>query len=69
MQSTVKQEVEFFWRSQDGATSIEYALIASLVAVVIVGSLLLINGSMTNMYDEIRGAIVPVVTKAQGPNS
>jgi pilus assembly protein Flp/PilA len=40
-------------RAEDGATSIEYALIASLIAVVIVGSIILIGGSVTGMFTNV----------------
>lgn len=45
-----------------GATAIEYGLIAGLVAVVIISALLLVNGSVTAMYDHISTALNPALT-------
>jgi len=44
-----------------GATAIEYALIASMLSIVIVGSVIAINGSLTGIYDEIRHYISPAL--------
>lgn len=45
------------WSSNGGATAIEYALIASLVAVVIIGSLLVLGGQLSNKYNDISTAV------------
>lgn len=39
-----------FWQSDQGATAIEYALIASLVAVVIVGAVFTLGGSVEALF-------------------
>lgn len=39
-----------FLRSEDGATSIEYALIASLVSIVIVGGVMSLGGKLNATY-------------------
>ena len=66
MQNSIKHYVGNFWHDARGATAIEYALIGSLIAVVIIGSLMLLNGSMAGLYEEIQGAIVPAIDQAQG---
>jgi len=38
---------------QRGATAIEYALIASLIAVVIVASVTLTGGNVKNLYNSV----------------
>jgi Flp pilus assembly pilin Flp len=45
-----------FLGSEDAATSIEYALIASGIAGAIVASITLVGGSVTTMWTSIRDA-------------
>jgi len=66
MQRSTKQDFVGLWRNEKGATAIEYGLIASLIAVVIIGALMLLNGSMTDLYEQIRAAIVPAIDGAKG---
>ncbi len=40
-------------KSEEGATAIEYALIASIISVVIIGALKLIGPELTSSYKEI----------------
>jgi pilus assembly protein Flp/PilA len=39
--------------SRDGATAIEYGLIAALVAVVIIGALTTLGGNLTNTFTTV----------------
>jgi pilus assembly protein Flp/PilA len=39
----------------NGATAIEYGLIASLIAVVIIGALTLVGSNLTNTFTEVSG--------------
>lgn len=39
-----------FWRHECGATAIEYALIASFIAVVIVASVTALGGSVNSLF-------------------
>jgi pilus assembly protein Flp/PilA len=41
------------WRREDGVTAIEYALIAALIAVVIIGSLRIIGLSLVDIFSMI----------------
>ena len=50
-----------FFGDSAGATAIEYALIASMLSIVIIGSVIAINGSLTGIYDEIRNYIMPAL--------
>lgn len=61
MRKSFGQSFGRIWSDDDGATAIEYGLIASLIAVVIIGALMLLNGSMTDMYERIRAALVPAL--------
>lgn len=46
-------------RDQRGATSIEYALIATLIAVLIVGSVQIYSQRVNAMYNNLQTAILP----------
>ena len=41
------------WRSEAGVTAMEYALIASLVAVVIVTAVTTIGGGLSSMFHTV----------------
>ena len=45
-----------FARHDAGATSIEYALIASLVAVAIVSAVTVLRGDVVALYESVAGA-------------
>lgn len=45
-----------FVREENGATSIEYALIGSLVSIFIIGGVAVLGESMTNLFEIIRSA-------------
>lgn len=42
-----------FAKDESGATAIEYGLIAALIAVVIIGALQLLGGSISEKFTEI----------------
>lgn len=46
-----------FLQNQDGATAIEYGLIASLIAVVIVGALTALGGSISGVFTTVSSAL------------
>ncbi len=41
------------WAERRGATAIEYALIATLIAVIIVGALTLVGSEVGNNFNEV----------------
>jgi len=45
--------VTAFWRNEEGATAIEYALIASAVGLALAATLPLIQSSIDTTYDNI----------------
>lgn len=49
------QPVGRFLRAQDGTTAIEYALIASGIAAVLVAAITSIGGSVTGMWTAVAG--------------
>jgi pilus assembly protein Flp/PilA len=42
-----------FLKAEEGATAIEYGLIASLVSVVIVGALLLLGPALSGIFNTV----------------
>jgi pilus assembly protein Flp/PilA len=46
-----------FLGNEDGATAIEYGLIAALIAIVIVGGITVLRVSMLSMYSSIEGEV------------
>ncbi len=49
--------VRKYFRLQQGATAIEYSLIASLIAVVIIAALALTGGNLTTFYNMLAAAL------------
>lgn len=47
-----------FLTDEDGATAIEYGLIAALVAIVIVAGLTALRGAMLGMYSTVSTEVV-----------
>lgn len=52
------------WNEQDAVTSIEYALIASLIAVVIVGAVGLVGTNTAAMWTEVSNCVTFATTGA-----
>lgn len=42
-----------FLNEEEGATAIEYGLIAALIGVVLIGGVTAFGGAMTNMYSSV----------------
>ncbi len=55
--SKTKLLVSHFYKDQDGVTAIEYALIAALVAVVIIGGATLLGTNLNTLFTNIAGKI------------
>jgi pilus assembly protein Flp/PilA len=49
--------IRAFLTNQDGATAIEYALIASLIAVFLIGALSALGTNMSSEFAEIGSAL------------
>ena len=49
-----------FFKEEDGVTAIEYALITALVAVVIIGAVTIVGGSLSNLFQTIAGNVANV---------
>ncbi|MFC3865428.1 Flp family type IVb pilin [Alcaligenes aquatilis] len=55
----MKTQLQQFWNDEDGATAIEYGLIAGLIAVAIIGVLTALGTSLDGLFktisDKIKG--------------
>lgn len=49
----MKDQIIKFWRDEEGATAIEYGLIAGLIAVALVGALSRLEGGLSALFDLI----------------
>jgi pilus assembly protein Flp/PilA len=49
----IAQGMKQFLNDEEGVTAIEYGLIAALIAVVIIGALNLVGGSLTALFTEV----------------
>lgn len=49
----MKEQIIKFWRDEEGATAIEYALIAGLVAVGLVTALTALGVNLSNFFNFI----------------
>lgn len=45
--------IKMFFANESGATAIEYALIASLIALVIIASLTAVSSKLTATFNEV----------------
>lgn len=52
-----------FFREEEGATAIEYALIAALVAVAIIVALEALGTSVGGLYDSVAGKVTAKMPK------
>ncbi|RKT99382.1 Flp family type IVb pilin [Burkholderia sp. Nafp2/4-1b] len=51
---------------EQGVTSIEYALIAALIAVFVLGSVITLKGSLNDTYNMIAAVVTDAVNTALG---
>ena len=49
----MKQAILRFWNDEEGATAIEYGLIAGLISVVLVGVLTSLGGKLDDIFQAI----------------
>ncbi len=53
----MKTQLQQFWNDEDGATAIEYGLIAGLIAVAIIGILTTLGGDLKDMFQKVSDAV------------
>ena len=46
-----------YLREEDGATAIEYGLIAALISVVIIAAITLVGGNLTTTFNNIAASL------------
>ena len=56
-------KISSFLKREDGATAIEYAIIAGLVSVVIIAALELLGGSLTEVFTAITDALSTAIAQ------
>ena len=57
MQGDPMNSVQNFLSDESGVTAIEYALIASLIAVFIVGALQVVGTNLSTVFTEVGGSL------------
>jgi pilus assembly protein Flp/PilA len=57
MKTQLCKSIRNFASSDEGVTAIEYALIAALVAVVIIGGATLLGTNLNTLFENIAGKI------------
>ncbi|SEK09819.1 Flp family type IVb pilin [Paraburkholderia diazotrophica] len=50
--------IRAFARDEDGATAIEYGLLAALISVVIIGSVTLVGTQLDGVFNYVQGKLV-----------
>jgi len=55
-----RMKLRALWRDERGVTSIEYALIGSLIAMVIVGSVAVLGEGVQALYDRVAACFVDI---------
>lgn len=63
----MKTQLQQFWNDEDGATAIEYGLIAGLIAVAIIATLTAVGTDLKAMFKKVSEA-VGGATEASGTN-
>ena len=51
-----------FRKSDEGATAIEYAIVASLISVAIIAALFVLNQESSSVFDYISNKVVPALS-------
>lgn len=53
----MKTWIQRFWREEDGASAIEYGLLAALIAVVIAGSVKAVGTTLNGVFSSVNTAL------------
>lgn len=57
-----------FYRDESGVTAIEYALIAALIAVAIIGVLITVGGDLKNVFNSVGNGLTNAGSNASNSN-
>lgn len=63
----MKTQIRHFLKDEEGATAIEYGLIAGLVAVAIVAALSLMSGGLNDLFTAIGNQLSDIADDVQAP--
>ncbi len=53
MKNTISRLFKSLSKNEDGATAIEYGLIAGLIAIIIITGLTLLGTDLSNMFNQV----------------
>ena len=56
-----------FWKNEEGATAIEYGLLAALIAVAIIGAVSSLGGSVSDTFQKVNDEIRLKVPEVEEP--
>ncbi len=59
---TLLQIIELFLKEEDGATGIEYGLLAALIAAAVIGAQSALSATLRTMYTTAMGFIATAIT-------
>ncbi|MDV2116226.1 Flp family type IVb pilin [Alcaligenes faecalis] len=65
----MKTQLKQFWNDEDGATAIEYGLIAGLIAVAIIAALTALGTDLKGMFAKVSNALKDGTPAAGGETS
>ena len=65
----MKDQIIKFWRDEEGATAIEYGLIAGLIAVGLIFSLEGVRTAISGLFDKIANLLNGVSPSSGAPKS
>jgi pilus assembly protein Flp/PilA len=54
------------FKNEDGATAIEYGLIAALIAVAIISAVTAVGGSLTTTFEDVSAGLADAGTAGEG---
>jgi len=53
----MKEQLIQFWKDEEGATAIEYGLIAGLIAAAIIATVATLGGQISELFERITDAL------------
>lgn len=57
MTSKISRFFKDLWKHEEGATAIEYGLIAALIAVIIIAAVTLVGTDLSNMFNQVSNSL------------
>jgi len=62
----MKAQILEFWRDEEGATAIEYGLIAGLIAAIVIAMFGTLSDGLSNLFDRIKTELDGLVAGDEG---